>query len=219
MKKKTFLFMSICCLVLVLPIFVHADSIKDVEDMMKELDSLKVEIEKAETAKTVLDEEGKRLAGTGELLKGAIANYKEEMESLKGERIKYNYEVATHNARCTSDPNYSCNAQAAVLNERKRRGEERQKTLELKHSMLDERVKDLSQATLEWAEKNKANNATINDLYAKQEQLIQKIKSHMASPWFLLDLKIRSDVSKECREMKNLEDAHRCLQRVWDGAR
>ena len=219
MKKKIFFFLFLCCLVFLLPIFVHAGAIKDDEDMMNELESLKVEIVKAETAKTVLDEEGERLAATGELLKGAIENYKEEMGSLKDERIKYNAEVAAHNARCTEDPSYNCNSQAAVLNERKRRGEERQKTLELKHSMLDGRVKDLSQATLEWAEKNKANNATKNDLYAKQEQLIQKIKSHMASPWFLLDLKIRSDVSKECREMKNLEDAHRCLQRVWDGAR
>jgi hypothetical protein len=198
---------------------VHAHSIKDVEDMMKELESLKVGIEKAETAKTVLDEEGKRLVATAELLKGAIANYGEEKRSLNDEIRRHNAEVATHDARCTSDPNYNCNAQAAVLNERKRQGEERQKTLELKESMLDERVKDLSQATLEWSEKNKANNATLNDLHAKREQLIQKIKVDMASPWFLRDLKIRSDVSEECREMKSLEDAHRCLQRVWDGAR
>jgi len=224
MKTKTFLFVSLFSLVFLLPIFVNADSIKDVEDMMKELESLKVEVGKAETGKAELKEEEKRLITTKELLKGTFDRLKKETTQHNQDAKKQHAAVDNHNARCTgtfSDPNYvaKCRSDAALLRAWKTRIDERKKTLDKQESMLYERVKDLSQATIKWAEKTKTNNALLNDFYVKQEKLIQKIKLHMASPWFLRDLKIRSDVSNECREMKNLEDAHRCLQRVWDGAK
>ena len=219
MKNKAFLFVSILLGIFLFPIFTNANSVKDVEDMMKELESLKVEIGKVETAKTELKEEEKRLIATKELLKGAMKNLQKEFSKLEDERLEYTTAVDNHNARCASDRNYNCNSQAASFRAWKSRCLDKRKTLRKKRSMIDERLKGLSQATLEWSKKKKANNATLNDLYVKQEQLIQKIKSRMASPFFLMELKIRSDVSQECKEMKSLEDAHRCLQKVWDGAK
>jgi chromosome segregation ATPase len=224
MKTKDFLFVPVFSLVFLFPIFANGYSITDVEDMMKELGSTEVEIGKAETAKAELKEEEKRLIATKELLKGAFENWKKEQHKHNEEAKKKHAAVDNYNARCAgtfSDPNYvaKCRSEAEVLRAWKNRIDERAKTIRGKKAMIDGRVKDLSQATLKWAEKTKANNATLDDLYVKQEKLIRKIKLHMASPWFLRDLKIRSDVSQECREMKSLEDAHRCLQRVWDGAK
>ncbi|KKU17816.1 MAG: hypothetical protein UX27_C0025G0003 [Candidatus Azambacteria bacterium GW2011_GWA2_45_90] len=110
---------------------------------------------------------------------------------------------------------------------------QRQPTKTRKSSLitgLNERINDLSNATLDWAKRTKENNAALNDIYAQQQALTERINRLLSSPSFR-DLIKRNGLSQECTTIEimpgdasspnlntGMERAHRCLQRVWDGA-
>lgn len=224
MKMRTIFVVSLLGLVLLNPAFAKVYSVNDVEDMIKEIETAKIETGKAEMAKTALEEEEKRLVAVKELLNGAVENMKKEINKHNEEAKKQHIAVDNYNARCSgiySDPNYvaQCKADARPLKDWKNRVDERARSINIQKSMIDNRIKDLNQSTLRWADKARSNAAQLNDLYAKQEELVQKIRLLMTSPLFVMDLKVRPDLGQECREAKSLEDAHRCLRMVWDGAK
>jgi len=114
--------------------------------------------------------------------------------------------------------------------------EDRNKTLVEREKGLKERRDDLSKASLEWGQKKKENNSRLNESYAKYTQLINHVSNLNNLP-FSRQLIQKAGASEECSNIPGVEKlemytstgqvqlegaaekAHRCLQRIWDGAR
>lgn len=78
---------------------------------------------------------------------------------------------------------------------------------------LNEGRDKLKKEVLAWAQ-------SVKDLDGRQETLEKKRKALEKRELSILeDLKNRTALSKDCAAAGNLETAHRCLQKVWDGAK
>lgn len=158
-----------------------------------------------------------------------------------------NATVNSYNSRCSGSGNESyvraCNAERARLepevakvdewkarvDESQNRGNDRLRTLQMKEKGLRERYADLTRGTLDWARRKKENNWQLNEFEARRHSIQQRLRAAWDSP-AVKDLEQRNKLSQECRRLAEsadpnnlmdtrLEQAHRCLQRVWDGAR
>lgn len=112
----------------------------------------------------------------------------------------------------------------------------KQDELQKTFNLIKEGKETLSKATLEWAAKKKASNAKMNELIARYQALTGTY----------MDLIQRARLSEECKQIAYsndrpmvvngrvvgrqsgldfnvlngvMERAHRCLQKVWDGAK
>jgi polyphosphate kinase len=83
---------------------------------------------------------------------------------------------------------------------------------------LEDRKKKLSDDTLNWFKQKKENNAKWEDWEVSQKDWMGRYQRLMIDP-MLNDLKLRAKTSTDCANMPTLEDAHQCLQSIWDGAR
>ena len=211
------------------------DILERVNDLKGQLEQLQKDKNSAEAKAATLAQEEQRLIATDELLSGAIANYKKDLAAHDAEAANQNAQVIAHNAQCTGtfeDENFvnACNTRAGQLNDWGGRINAHADTLDMYAAGLNERINDLSNATLDWAKRTKENNAALNDIYAQQQALTERINRLLSSPSFR-DLIKRNGLSQECTTIEimpgdasspnlntGMERAHRCLQRVWDGA-
>jgi hypothetical protein len=201
---------------------------QELAELKKEADSLKVEWAAAEAEKASLAEEEKRLTSTADLLKGAWQNLRVAVQDHVRDASAQQSAVKQHNGnRCTYPEGRPevCDAyvaEARRLNTWRDQIAEREKTLRMRETGLQERQTDLSHATLEWAQKKKTNNARQEDLAAQERTLVARVKQFTLDDRFLKDLRLRKTISEHCRslaESGSLEAASQCLQQVWDGAR
>jgi len=113
---------------------------------------------------------------------------------------------------------------------------DRGKTLDEREKGLRERRDDLSKASLGWAQKKKENNAKLNESYAKYTQLVNHVRNLNNLPFSRVLIQ-KAGASEECSNIPGVEKlelytstgdiqlggaaekAHRCLQKIWDGAR
>jgi hypothetical protein len=196
--------------------------------LMKEADAIKVEWAAAKAEEASLAQEEKRLADTADLLKGAWQNLRVAVQDHVRDASAQRTAVQTHNSnRCTypeGRPEVCRPYEEAAqrLNIWRDQISEREKTLRLRETGLQERQTDLSHATLEWAHKKKVNNARQEDLTAQERALVEKVQRLTLDDRLLKDLRLRKTISEHCRSLANsddLEGASQCLQQVWDGAR
>jgi len=197
----------------------------------------------------LLDGAKKNFLNEVQAWRGELQAHNADAASQRAAAAQHGAKVQSHNARCTgtfSDQGYvnACNAAAAQLNSynqstldpwRRRvnanaqRVDSRRDTLAMKEKGLNERYADLQRGVLDWTKRKKENNYKLNELQARQDALRQRIQAVLNSP-AVRDLVRRKQASAECAGLAEgagfearldgrLERAHRCLQRVWDGAR
>lgn len=204
--------------------------LETVADLKSQLDSLATEEAAIAADAKIIAEEERRYIVTGELLKGAVANYNKDYRVFQAEQKRNSDEISAHNqVQCTTtkeNPN-ACDwyqARADRLNTERYQLADRHKTFELRHKGLSDRQSELSNATLDWARRKKANNYRSNELAGRANVLMQKITEA------LKELRVKEAASGECKRLAEiaaldenglpiLEPASQCLQAVWDGAR
>ena len=194
------------------------DAKQEVANLQQQLNALGDEYVALDATRASIVAEEQRLKDVDELLKGAVARYKRNAEERNQRITAQQAEVVNHNGRCSgtfSDRNFvaQCNAEAAQLNARKAQLIAEVETGRQMKQGLEERIQGLSQGTLEWAQKVKAHNGKLEDLNGRRQVFLNRINA------VLEDLKTRERISVSCVGMADLESAHRCLQRVWDGAK
>lgn len=214
------------------------DILGRVNELNSQLNKLNKDQTAAEAKDAALAQEEKRLIATSELLEGAVANYNKDLNTHNAEAADQNAQVSYHNSVCEGtfeDENFvnSCNAEATRLNEWGSRISDHAVTLDMHAAGLRERINDLNNGTFDWIKRTKENNAVLNDIYAQQYALTERINQLLASLSFR-DLVEQNGLSQECSTISEqitsddvfspnlntaMEQAHNCLQRVWDGAR
>ena len=172
------------------------------------------------------------------------ANNRSQSSRYRAGVDKLREEILTHNASCGGSSSYrshvnACNSRAGRLNARKipyarertrlstwsTQINDRKKTLDMRNRGLKKQRLSLNKAVLGWGKKVKTLNAGFRDLNTRSQQTTRKINSLLFNQSFMNDLKNREEISRRCKEiavlatMSALERAHRCLQKIWDGAR
>ncbi len=209
--------------------------------------SLKSEEKRLIDIKELLDGAVKNFYTKVDTWKSDVQAQNADATRQRAEVARQRAEVADHNSRCgspSSDQSFvnACNARANQLNswgsqidawnERvgswAKRVNDRKDTLILYEKGLRERYADLTKGTMDWAKRKKENNYQLNELEARKHILNQRLQAA------LKDLAQRDALSQECKAIAEkitpddatnpnlntpMEQAHRCLQRVWDGAR
>jgi len=128
------------------------------------------------------------------------------------------------------------NERFARLETRRQNLRDRGKTLDEREKGLKELRDNLSKGTLEWAQKKKANDTKLNEAYARYTQLINFVRLMNNLPHSRMLIQ-KAGASEECSNIPGVEKlemytstgqvqlegaaerAHRCLQRIWDGAK
>lgn len=235
--RKPFIvgFVSFIGLIFFIGISYGADPmLSQIQSMMQEMESLKQDLAKADVENVFLEKEEKTLIQTGELIKEAERNYKKDLNQWEQEWNKWSADVAQHNAEKnkSDDP-----AWTKAYNERAQRDnaaigaplKDRWKTLVERKKVINERFEGLNQAVGDWARRKKENNARLNELQARYEFQIKMIRSLTVMPAGRM-LVQNAGASQECENIPGIENlekqlngaaerAHRCLQKIWDGAK
>jgi len=172
-----------------------------------------------------------KLLSTRELvLKREAAEIKQEQQQNRSEFERWKAEGSVHqaqssqfNARCANRPlsraeYQSCLPEKTRLDQWEQRLIGWHSTLMRRYNDLNRRQQNLSQKTLEWARQKKEVNAKSRDWEERRSRWLAGVRRAVFSP-NLEDLKRRADASSVCASLQDLEAAHRCLQRIWDGAR
>ena len=190
--------------------------------LQQEVAGVEKEEAKLSAVYTALTQEEGRLKATDDLLKGAVKNHKAKIEVHNGEVAQSQAAIGQHNSRCagaSSDAAFvaRCNSEAGTLNARRTQLDNQATTINMMGAGLNDRIKDLTDGTLKWAQKKKTYNAQTNDLAAKKTALESKIRRIVMNPSFLNDLKLREKISTGCAKIANDMAAWRCMERVFDG--
>lgn len=82
---------------------------------------------------------------------------------------------------------------------------------------LENRKKKLTEDTLTWFSQKKELNAKWEDWDANQKDWMSRYQELMMTPMFK-DMEKRAKSIVDCMNMTTLEDAHQCLQSVWEHA-
>jgi DNA repair exonuclease SbcCD ATPase subunit len=234
-------------------------NLTQVQEIMQSMQTIKNDIKKAEDEKTALAGEEKRLIETDELLKSAEKRFQNDAAALNLEWADYERQEQAHNAEGyahgkktgkkywtggdeLSFPSMSqewknaYNERAARLYTRRENLKDRWKTLNEREKGLKESRDNLSKATLELTQKKKANDAKLNEAYARYTNLINFVRLMNNLPHSRMLIQ-KAGASEECSNIPGVENlemytstgqvqlegaaerAHRCLQRIWDGAK
>lgn len=214
-----------------------------------EYTSLKNEEQRLIATKELLDGAVKNFKNEADAWKLDLEAQRAEATRQRAEMTSHNAEVEAHNSRCgggtSSDRNLvnQCNSRAPQLNVRgdqleewgrkvdawKIRVDDRRDTLVMKQDGLKERYTDLQNHVLDWAKRKKENNFKLNELEARKHSIRERLQAIWNSP-AIKDLEQREELSRECKRLAEsanpddlndtrLEQAHHCLQRIFDGAK
>lgn len=201
------------------------DQLQKLNELRKELESVEIQRAGAEAEQASLAKENDRLTASADLLHHATLSLKADATEQRLDAAAQNRAAEEHNAnRCTYREGHpeDCAAYTAAaerINTWKAQVDARAANLEIRRKLLLDRQGDLSRATEDSFSRKKANNAKLEDLEAKESDLVDRVKRLMLDDSFLNDLRLRKIISNECAEMMTPEDASQCLQAVWDGAR
>jgi hypothetical protein len=208
--------------------------LSEVQGLLQGMETLKQDLQKADETKAALDKEKVALIQTRELLIEAEKNYEKDATQWQKEWNEWRAEAARHNAEIgkSDDPEW-----VKAFNEEADRDnatiwaplKDREKTLDERKKIIDERTEGLNPAVDEWARKVKENNARLNELQAKYGFQIKMIRGLTTLPAGRMLIQ-KSGASEECANIPGIENlekqlggaaerAHRCLQKIWDGAR
>lgn len=208
--------------------------LSQIQSLMQGMESLKQDLQKEDETKALLEKEEKTLIQTGELIKEAEKNYKKDWAQWERDSNNWHADVDRHNAyKCKSDDAACIDA----YNEEARRDnttikvqlKEKGLTLIERGKVIKERRKGLNNAVNEWAQKKKENNARLNELHAKYAFQIKMLRGLTVTPAGRMLIQ-KSEASQECADIPGIENlekqldgaaerAHRCLQKIWDGAK
>jgi hypothetical protein len=191
------------------------------ESFIEEVGAIDEAIVKAEAVQVKLKEKEKELVASAELLKtfgkNAGKKYREVKKKLTVNARKIEAQVAECSDSYDRSKVNECNNRAEVLNANHARLlEDRDIAIE-NIKFLEERRKVLNQDVIDWAKQVKKNNYNLNELRVKERDLVGRLNSSLDNPG-LGYLKQRARASKDCAGITNLETAHHCLQKIWDGA-
>jgi uncharacterized coiled-coil DUF342 family protein len=247
-------------LVLIISTAYAADpNLAQVQEIMQSMQTIKNDIKKAEDEKTALAGEEKRLIETDELLKSAEKRFQNDATAFNLEWADWVRQNQAHNAEgyahgkvtgrkgsmggdelefpsMSQEWKNAYNERADRLYTRRENLRDRAKTLDEREKALKESRDNLSKATLELTQKKKANDAKLNEAYARYTQLINFVRLMNNLPHSRMLIQ-KAGASEECSNIPGVEKletytstgqvqlegaaerAHRCLQRIWDGAK
>jgi methyl-accepting chemotaxis protein len=212
------------------------------QTLMQNMETCKQDLKKAEGVNLALKEEEKRLIQTGELIKGAEKRFNQEFNDHDRRYKSDQEDIAKYKAHGCGGSNLSqemtrfCNEWRNRENPNTERLKDERKTFVERNKAITESREGLNKAVNEWAKKKKENNANLNDLIAKYQQMVSTVRFLTMSPHYR-QLIQKAGASGECANIQGVEilemykstgeiqlegaaeKAHRCLQRIWDGAK
>jgi hypothetical protein len=201
------------------------DQLQILRDLKKDLEAVKIEKSGAEAEQATLAREGTEIATKSEIWHHAVAK-------LSSDEIEHNLDAAAqnnamnaHNAKgCTYRRGHpeDCAAWTAEGDQIETWGKRVNTSiadLTARRGVLQERQDELIHATEDNFTKTKHNSAKLDDLKVQEISIVERVNRVVLDDSFLRDLRLRTIISKQCAEMKDVEDASYCLQSVWDGAR
>jgi chromosome segregation ATPase len=209
--------------------------LNQVQTLLKELETLNTDMTREEGLKTSLEEEKKRLTQTGDLIKDAEKRLVQEFDE-HDRRYKADQEdIAKYKAYGCEGEDLSpeksqyCNQWRGRENPKTERLKDERKTFVERSKAITERREGLNKAVGEWAGKTKENNAKLNQLYARHKTVVDFVRFLTVNPHYR-QLIQKAGASEECAAIEGVENlekklngaaerAHRCLQKIWDGAR
>lgn len=209
--------------------------LSQIQSLLKDMENLNQAMAREEGVKAALEEEKKRLTQTGDLIKEAEKRFVQEFNE-HDRRYKADQEdIAKYKAYGCEGTNLSpemtnyCNQWRSRENPTTARLKDEQKTFQERSKALTERREGLNKAVNDWAAKIKENNAKLNELYARYKSVVDFVRLLTKSPHYR-QLMQKADASGECADIPGVEilekklvgaseRAHRCLQKIWDGAR
>ena len=209
--------------------------LSQIQTLLKEMEGLNNEIKREEGVKTSLEEEKKRLIQTGDLIKEAEKRFTQEFNE-HDRRYKADQEdIAKYKAYGCEGKNLSqemvnyCNQWRGRENPNTERLKDERKTFIERSKAITESRESLNKAVTDWAAKTKGNNAKLNDLYAGYKNKVAFVRFLTINPHYR-QLIQKSGASEDCADIPAVETmekkldgaaerAHRCLQRIWDGAK
>jgi DNA repair exonuclease SbcCD ATPase subunit len=201
------------------------DQLQKLNELRKELESVEIQRAGAEAEQASLAKENDRLTASADLLHHANLSFVADRTKHNLDGDAQNRGMNGHNAKgCTYRAGHPEDCAAWVAEGERLvawgvQVDARKANLEIRRKLLRDRQGDLSRATEDCFSRKKANNAKLEDLEAKESDLVDRVKRLMFDDSFLNDLRLRKIISNECAEMMTPEDASQCLQAVWDGAR
>jgi len=206
------------------------DLLAKLDQLNHEVVALKTQQATAASESANLGKEERQLLRTADLLRDDFKRLGKDIQKDVDESRDHASQKASHDAnQCTFPEGHpeNCaayNAEAKRLDEWARRLNEDKKLLKMRSSGLDEARENLNKGTLDWFARKKSNNATLNDLEAKEKAAVEKAKRMTMDDGFLRIPRLRRLMSEHCANLSEvgtqaaLEMASQCLQRVFDGA-
>jgi predicted nucleic acid-binding Zn-ribbon protein len=185
-----------------------------------------------------ISQESATLTTLGENLKQRDADLKRERANIENERTNLRLESAAIDSAISQYNSYCqgtfyaeeyrrrkawCDANFGPLNARKKANERRRDDFNARINNYNEDIGRLSKDTLDWAARTKRLNARYQDYLSNLRSWHQRMLAVVQAA------QARADASVECANIPGIgeferrldgasERAHRCLQRIWDGA-
>lgn len=171
-----------------------------------------------------------------ESLKSKSAALKREKGALVMQKGQIEQKISNYNSYCRGEflgDEYRrrkqwCDANFHPLNSLRKQWARNQKVHNEKVTNLKQDYTRLSKDTLAWAGKVKDTVGRVGDWQARQRDWLNRVRNFSSSP-ALNDLKRKSGAAADCSGIPGIgeftpdldgpsERAHRCLQKIWDGA-
>jgi chromosome segregation ATPase len=168
-------------------------------------------------------------------LKQKFANMAPEKSKLESERASIESAVHYYNSYCRGEftgEEYRrrkawCDSNLRPINSRKKNWEQAREDFNQRGKVVDEERQKLSNDTLAWSKKVKALDGQYQDLEQKRRNWQLRVQNLNSQS--MIHLKDIEPASKECASIPGIGDwspsingpserAHRCLQKIWDGA-
>jgi hypothetical protein len=150
---------------------------------------------------------------------------KENVRLLQGFNQRLNKEIEHFNAYCKgtfSKDEYErrkawCDENEVRLAAEQKQSRDMGNAIIERLRKLEDRKKRLSEDTLNWFKHKKELNGKWEDWQVAQQNWMDRYKG-IATSQLVADLWEKSGIIPECEKLLTLEDAHRCLQLLWDRA-
>ena len=194
----------------------------EAEGLLVEGDNLKIQFNTAVLAQKDIDKEKADLDKTALLLAQAQKGNTAALNQWSIDAVDLAAAAEEHNKKkCTkkSDTDTSCDAyvkEADLGNKKAAELTQQKKDLDALKVSLAKQQQKLSDDTLAWFQKKKANDAILNDFKDKEAEYLDKIEVFRRKIQKFLVL--HADANNDCEGLGDLEEAHQCMQSVWDAA-
>jgi predicted secreted protein len=201
----------------------NADDMSTLQQLLRENENLTVQLDKAK--KTQGDIAKAELVTEG--ADSALKHAQEELQRkgnglLQAQQDIHSQADATGCPWGTLNSNEayvaSCNAEGARLKAMLQDVQKQGASLQVYAQQLQKERSQLSQRTLDWFAKKKANNADLEDLEAERTAWNHRYKAFLFQSQTYERLKVMTPSAQICEQVTDLPAAKGCLDKIWQTA-